>query len=171
MPSPRALEWRQCELWLGCRTEHGPQAEDFGTQLGTEDFVDHPDDLVTTLGWGHGRSSVDFLPLYHAPQGGPVLGPLVVCGQGHWSHGTAVPCLWHGVGMCRSIVTLRSPEAVPDEDVRAAALQYVRKVSGYRAPSEANRAAFERAVDDIALSTRSLLDGLVSGRPGPKVSR
>jgi hypothetical protein len=59
---------------------------------------------------------------------------------------------------------------VPDEDVRAAALQYVRKVSGYRAPSEANRDIFERAVDDIARSTRALLDGLVSGRPGPKVS-
>jgi hypothetical protein len=95
----------------------------------------------------------------------------VVWEQGHWSHGTTAACLWHGVGMCRSIVTLRSPEAVPDEDVRAAALQYVRKVSGYRAPSEANRIAFERAVDDIARSTRSLLDGLVSGRPGSKVSR
>ena len=79
--------------------------------------------------------------------------------------------VWHGVGMCRSIVTLRSPEAVPDEDVRAAALQFVRKVSGYRAPSEANRAAFERAVDDIARSTRVLLDGLVSGRPGSRISR
>jgi hypothetical protein len=83
--------------------------------------------------------------------------------------------MWHGVGMCRSIVTLRSPEAVPDEEVRAAALQFVRKVSGYRAPSEANRATFERAVDDIAASTRVLLDGLVTGRPagksGPKVSR
>jgi hypothetical protein len=45
----------------------------------------------------------------------------------------------------------------------------VRKVSGYRAPSEANRAAFERAVDDVARSTRVLLDGLVSGRTGPKV--
>ncbi len=60
---------------------------------------------------------------------------------------------------------------MPDEEVRAAALQFVRKVSGYRAPSEANRATFERAVDDIARSTRTLLDGLVSGRPGPKVSR
>jgi hypothetical protein len=67
-------------------------------------------------------------------------------------------------------VTLRSPEAVPDEHVRAAALQYVRKVSGYRAPSEANRAAFERAVDDIARSTRVLLDGLVAGRPRSRVS-
>ena len=63
-------------------------------------------------------------------------------------------------------MTLRSPDVVPDEDVRAAALQYVRKISGYRAPSEANRATFDRAVDDIARSTRALLDGLVSGRPG-----
>ena len=68
-------------------------------------------------------------------------------------------------------MTLRSPEAVPDEDVRAAALQFVRKVSGYRAPSEANRATFDRAVVDIARSTRILLDGLVTGRPGTKVSR
>jgi len=64
--------------------------------------------------------------------------------------------------MCRSIVTLRGLDAVPDDDVRAAALQYVRKISGYRAPSEANRGAFERAVDDIARSTRVLLDGLVT---------
>ena len=73
--------------------------------------------------------------------------------------------------MCRSIKTLRPPYAdvVTEEDVRAAALQYVRKVSGYRAPSEANRATFERAVDDVARSTRALLDGLVTGRP-PKVS-
>ncbi|HUI02618.1 MAG TPA: DUF2277 domain-containing protein [Acidimicrobiales bacterium] len=64
--------------------------------------------------------------------------------------------------MCRSIVTLRGADAVSDDDVRAAALQYVRKISGYRAPSEANRATFERAVDDIARSTQKLLDGLVS---------
>ncbi len=95
----------------------------------------------------------------------------MVSGQGLWSHATSRFPLWHGVGMCRSIVTLRSPEAVADEDVRAASLQYVRKVSGYRAPSEANRATFERAVDDVARSTRALLDGLVSGRQTPKVSR
>jgi len=68
--------------------------------------------------------------------------------------------------MCRSIITLRGLDAVSDEDVRGAALQYVRKISGYRAPSEANRATFERAVDDIARSTQALLDGLVA-RPGP----
>jgi hypothetical protein len=75
----------------------------------------------------------------------------------------------HLILTCLIIVTLGSPEAVPDEDVRAAALQFVRKVSGYRAPSEANRVAFERAVDDVARSTRVLLDGLVSGRTGSKV--
>jgi len=68
--------------------------------------------------------------------------------------------VWHGVGMCRSIITLRGTEPVSEQDVRAAALQYVRKISGYRAPSQVNRDTFERAVDDIARSTQALLDGL-----------
>ena len=64
--------------------------------------------------------------------------------------------------MCRSIKTLRgSTDPVSEEDVRAAALQYVRKLSGYRTPSRANEAAFETAVDEVALATRRLLDGLV----------
>jgi hypothetical protein len=64
--------------------------------------------------------------------------------------------------MCRSIKTLRgSSEPVSDEDVRAAALQYVRKLSGYRAPSRVNEAVFEAAVDEIAVATQRLLDGLV----------
>ena len=56
--------------------------------------------------------------------------------------------------MCRSIKTLREPytEHVTDADVRAAALQYVRKVSGFRAPAAHNAEAFDRAVDTIALS-------------------
>ena len=62
--------------------------------------------------------------------------------------------------MCRSIITLRGVEPLTDDDVRAAALQYVRKVSGYRAPSQVNRDTFDRAVDDIARSTQALLDGL-----------
>lgn len=64
--------------------------------------------------------------------------------------------------MCRSIKTLRPPFiAEPsDEDVRAAALQYVRKISGFRAPSRANTDAFDRAVEVIALATRDLLDHL-----------
>ena len=63
--------------------------------------------------------------------------------------------------MCRSIKTLRdaSPPA-SDEDVRAAALQYVRKVSGFRQPSRKNEVAFVHAVDEIALASRRLLDGL-----------
>jgi hypothetical protein len=62
--------------------------------------------------------------------------------------------------MCRSIKTLRPPytEAVTDDDVRAAALQYVRKISGFRAPAARNAAAFEQAVEEIAASTARLLD-------------
>ncbi|AYN43858.1 DUF2277 domain-containing protein [Streptomyces dangxiongensis] len=66
-------------------------------------------------------------------------------------------------GMCRSIKTLRPP-ALPgeatDEDMRAAALQYVRKVSGFRAPAAHNREVFDRAVDAVARATAELLDGL-----------
>ena len=64
--------------------------------------------------------------------------------------------------MCRSIKTLREPyvENPTDEDVRAAALQYVRKISGFRAPSKANTEAFEHAVDVIAAATQDLLDHL-----------
>jgi hypothetical protein len=65
--------------------------------------------------------------------------------------------------MCRSIQTLRPPYAddVTDADVRAAALQYVRKVAGMRAPSAANREAFDRAVDEIAHATAELLERIV----------
>jgi hypothetical protein len=61
--------------------------------------------------------------------------------------------------MCRSIKTLRPPytEAVTEADMRAAALQYVRKVSGFRAPAARNAAAFEEAVEEIAASTARLL--------------
>ncbi|MER7520747.1 DUF2277 domain-containing protein [Streptomyces sp. NPDC126499] len=65
--------------------------------------------------------------------------------------------------MCRSIKTLRPP-ALPHEatedDVRAAALQFVRKVSGFRAPAAHNREVFDRAVDEIAEATARLLDDL-----------
>jgi len=68
--------------------------------------------------------------------------------------------------MCRSIVTLRRPgEQASDEEIRAAALQFVRKVSGYRAPSRANADAFETAVAEISLASRRLLDG-VAGPAG-----
>jgi hypothetical protein len=65
--------------------------------------------------------------------------------------------------MCRSIVTLRPPftEEVTPEDVRAAALQYVRKVSGFRTPAAHNAAAFEAAVDAVTSATQRLLDDLV----------
>jgi hypothetical protein len=65
--------------------------------------------------------------------------------------------------MCRSIVTLRRPEGATEEDVRAAALQFVRKVSGYRQPSRRNAEAFERAVDEIADSSRRLLESVSAG--------
>jgi hypothetical protein len=64
--------------------------------------------------------------------------------------------------MCRSIKTLRQPfvEDATDADMRAAALQYVRKISGFRAPSKANAEVFEAAVDAVAEATRVLLDQL-----------
>jgi hypothetical protein len=65
--------------------------------------------------------------------------------------------------MCRSIKTLRRAEepATPDE-VNAAALQFVRKVSGYRVPSQKNTVAFEAAVAEIADASRRLLDSLAT---------
>ena len=63
--------------------------------------------------------------------------------------------------MCRSIKTLRRPDGpATDEEIRAAALQFVRKISGYRKPSRANERAFSAAVDEIALASRELLDSL-----------
>jgi hypothetical protein len=69
--------------------------------------------------------------------------------------------------MCRSIKTLREPyvETVTDADVRAAALQYVRKISGFRAPAPHNAEAFDRAVAAVASATEELLGSLeVRGR-------
>ncbi|MGC5029669.1 DUF2277 family protein [Micromonospora sp. DT229] len=65
--------------------------------------------------------------------------------------------------MCRSIKTLREPYTpeVTDADVQAAALQYVRKISGFRAPAPHNAAAFDAAVTAVAAATRTLLDDLV----------
>lgn len=62
--------------------------------------------------------------------------------------------------MCRSIKTLRAPEPASDDDIRAASLQYVRKISGYRVPSKRNRETFEAAVDEVAAATRRLLAGV-----------
>lgn len=63
--------------------------------------------------------------------------------------------------MCRSIVQLRGPDRASDDDLEAAARQFVRKISGFRQPSRVNEAVFEQAVADIAESSRRLLDGLV----------
>lgn len=65
--------------------------------------------------------------------------------------------------MCRSIKTLRQPYTaeVTDGDIRAAALQYVRKVSGFRTPAAHNAAAFDAAVDRVTAATQELLDDLV----------
>ena len=66
--------------------------------------------------------------------------------------------------MCRSIKTLRSSEALADDDeIRAAALQFVRKVSGYRVPSRDNADVFDRAVEEVAASTHRLLSDLRVG--------
>jgi hypothetical protein len=64
--------------------------------------------------------------------------------------------------MCRSIKTLRPPytEDAGPEDVHAAALQYVRKIAGMRAPAKHNVAAFERAVEEVAAATEKLLDSI-----------
>lgn len=60
--------------------------------------------------------------------------------------------------MCRNIKQLRRPDAPPtDEEITLAALQYVRKVSGYRQPSRANQAAFDAAVAEVAAATARLL--------------
>ena len=63
--------------------------------------------------------------------------------------------------MCRSIKTLRNAETpATEEEIRAAALQYVRKISGYRKPSKVNEEAFERAVNEVAEVTEFLLKRL-----------
>jgi hypothetical protein len=64
--------------------------------------------------------------------------------------------------MCRSIKTLRTEPEWTEEDARAAALQYVRKISGYRAPAKRNAEVFDRAVEEITLATEKLLADLNS---------
>ena len=65
--------------------------------------------------------------------------------------------------MCRNIRTLFNfAPAATDEEVRAASLQFVRKISGFAQPSRANQAVFDRAVDEVAMSARRLLDGLTT---------
>ncbi len=66
--------------------------------------------------------------------------------------------------MCRSIKPLRLPDRkATEQEIGEAALQYIRKVSGYRKPSRANQEAFERAVQDVARATQQLLNELNVG--------
>lgn len=68
--------------------------------------------------------------------------------------------------MCRSIKQLRNAEIpATEEEVRAAALQFVRKVSGYRKPSKVNQAAFDQAVEEVAQVTQRLLDHVSTYHP------
>ena len=66
--------------------------------------------------------------------------------------------------MCRSIKPLRNMDhPVTEQEIQEAALQYVRKVSGYRKPSKANEEAFQQAIDEVAESTRKMLEMLKTG--------
>jgi hypothetical protein len=68
--------------------------------------------------------------------------------------------------MCRNIRTLFNFEPpATDEEIRAASVQFVRKLSGFTKPSHANEAAFDRAVDDVATVARTLIDALVTTAP------
>jgi hypothetical protein len=68
--------------------------------------------------------------------------------------------------MCRNIKTLFNFEPpATDEEIRAASLQFVRKLSGFHKPSKANEAAFETAIDDVADLARRLIDALVTDAP------
>jgi hypothetical protein len=68
--------------------------------------------------------------------------------------------------MCRNIKPLYNFEpATSDEEIRAAAIQFVRKVSGFNKPSAANAEAFETAIEEIAAASRKLLDSLVTNAP------
>jgi hypothetical protein len=74
--------------------------------------------------------------------------------------------------MCRSIKTLRDLEPpASTDDVDAAALQFVRKISGYRAPSRANQEAFDRAVTEVSAAAEKLLASLVSGASVARAGR
>jgi hypothetical protein len=68
--------------------------------------------------------------------------------------------------MCRNIKTLFNFDPpVTDEEIRAAALQFVRKLSGFNSPSKANEAAFATAIDEVATAARKLLDSLATNAP------
>jgi hypothetical protein len=68
--------------------------------------------------------------------------------------------------MCRNIRTLHNFEpTASEEEIQDAALQYVRKISGSTKPSKANQEAFDRAVEEVTVATRTLLDGLTANAP------
>ena len=68
--------------------------------------------------------------------------------------------------MCRNIKRLRQPERPPtDEELELAALQFVRKISGFHKPSQANQRVFDRAVREVARASRRMFDGLVVREP------
>jgi hypothetical protein len=68
--------------------------------------------------------------------------------------------------MCRNIKKLRHPDRPPtDEEIHEAALQFIRKVSGYRVPSKANELAFQKGVAEVAAATRNLFDSLLQRQP------
>lgn len=70
--------------------------------------------------------------------------------------------------MCRNIKTLFNFEPpATDEEIRAASLQFVRKLSGFNKPSKANEAAFDKAIEDVAAVARTLIDSLVTNA-GPR---
>lgn len=69
--------------------------------------------------------------------------------------------------MCRSIKTLRTRDVIAsDEEIEAAARQFVRKISGFREPTKKHQEAFESAVDEIATASKRVLDRISSGLPG-----
>jgi hypothetical protein len=83
-------------------------------------------------------------------------------------HPSKILALGYGCLMCRSIKTLRNAEEPPtQEEIEAAALQFVRKISGYRKPSAANKDVFDRAVDEVTAASARLLDDLVIRQPAP----
>ena len=109
--------------------------------------------IVAHLSWRRSQSRCAFRGVAAGPLVAPQ-GRWWLSGQGLWSYATCCSAVVAPCGMCRSIVTLRSPDAVADEDVRAAALQYVRKVSGIVLRPRPTGRPFQRAVDDVARSTR-----------------
>ena len=73
--------------------------------------------------------------------------------------------------MCRSIKTLRQADVIAtDEEIRAAARQFVRKVSGFREPSSRHEKAFEGAVNEIAMASQRLLDSIAGNLAGSRAS-